>query len=196
MKDWKKIGDPVKKYKLRKHAKFNYDFVELAARLKAAGFTNKDLGYVFNVNQQTVSTWQERYPEFKQACAEGKDLATKYLVAQGLRAACGYEYEDCNEKYTVVPELDKEGKPTGKMVEVLKERSVFKKHQAANPQLLIFMLANFDSENWQSVHKIQVDKNENIKIQLDGKVVSKQIDELAGRLIPQSLKKVESHEVK
>jgi len=198
-KEWSKLGDDVKKWKIKKGAKFDFNFVEMAARLKAAGFSNKDLAYVFNVTNSTLISWQERYPQFKAACQEGKDLATKYLVAQGLRAAAGYQYEDANEKW--IPVYDKENNPVfeenedGELVQKynLKERSVFKKHQAANPQLLIFMLANLDPDNWQSVHKIHVDKNERINIQIDGKVVSKQIDALAGEL--PSVKRIESKEV-
>ena len=192
--EWKKIGDTVKKWKIQKNALFNFEFVELAARLKAAGFSDTDLAYTFNVNKQTVTSWKERYPQFKLACDEGKDIAVKYLVAKGLRAAVGYDYTDYNEKYTTVDVVDEDGKPTGETKEVLKERSVFKKSMAPNPSLLIFMLANLKPDDWQSVHKIQVDKNENINIQIDGKIVSKQIDELAGRLIgkPENVKEISS----
>ncbi|KKK64553.1 hypothetical protein LCGC14_2983020, partial [marine sediment metagenome] len=35
--------------KLKKGAKFNYDFVQVASRLVAAGMTEKDIGYVLGV---------------------------------------------------------------------------------------------------------------------------------------------------
>jgi len=172
--------------KIHRGAKFNYDFVELACRLKAAGFSDEDLAYAFGVHHDTIRLWRHRFPEFKKACEDGKKMAVQYLVARGLRAAAGYEYEEANEKYKTV--FDPK---TGETKQVLVGRSVFKKYQPPDARLLMFMLSNLDPENWAKSHKIEVDENRNINIRLQGEVASDQIRRLAGAFLNQS-KEVES----
>jgi len=82
--DYENWDDDVKKYKTRKRIKWNYDFVRVAARLVAAGHSEKDLGYVLGVQPCTIKTWKARYPQFKAACGNGKRIATNYLVSNGL----------------------------------------------------------------------------------------------------------------
>jgi len=175
-----------KSKKIHRGAKFNYDFVELACRLKAAGFSDPDLAYALGVHHDTIRLWRHRFPEFKKACEDGKKMAVQYMVARGLRAAAGYEYEECNEKYKTV--FDPK---TGENKEVLVSKSVFKKYQPPDSRLLMFMLANLDPENWAKSHKIEVDENRNINIRLQGEVASDQISRLAGRLL-ENPKAVES----
>jgi len=183
--DYKKFGDPVKQYQLKSHAKFDYSFVEPIARMKAAGLPDDFIAYTLNVHISTLNEWKNRYPQVFTAYHEGKDIATKQLVAKLFRCASGYDYEERNEKWVE----DVEGNRTGK-----KNISVFHKHQPPSPNALFFALCNLDSENWKSKHKIDIDEKRNITIKLDGKIVSEQIEKLAGKLIDNT-KVIESKDI-
>ncbi|KKK64431.1 hypothetical protein LCGC14_2984290, partial [marine sediment metagenome] len=50
-------GSPLRR-KLQKGAKYNYDFVEMASRMVAAGMTEKDLGFVLGVKPGTIKKWK------------------------------------------------------------------------------------------------------------------------------------------
>lgn len=166
----------MEKLKVHPGAKFNFTHVEVAARLKAAGFSNEDIGYAFGLSRSTIQQWVKKYPQFERAIKEGKAVAKNHIVAKAFRVASGYEYEESNEKY------DKEGK--------LVSRSVFNKHQPPNPKIIMWLLCNLEPETWKSEHKILVEKENNITVKLDGKIASKQIETLAGKLLEVPPKKV------
>jgi hypothetical protein len=175
---WKKIGDEPRKCKVHPLAKFNYDYVNVAARLKAAGFTDADVAYAIGVSKDAVANWKDKYPQFKEACDEGRRIAQSHLVAQAIRAAAGYDYTEENEK------LEQQGhNEDGTPHYVVTSKSVFTKHQRPDPKLLVFLLSNLDPEQWKAAHKIQIDQNKNVHITIDGKVASDQINKLAGQFI-------------
>ena len=94
--------------KLQKGAKYNYDFVQVASRMVAAGMTEKEIGYWLGVKPTTISKWKQRYAEFKLATdskSSAKKIAGAYLVANGLRAAMGFDYEEVDQ----VLERNKDG---------------------------------------------------------------------------------------
>ncbi len=185
-KDWKKIGDRPSAYAIHPQSSFNFKYVEMAARLTAAGFSLKDIGYAFGMSARTISTWSEKHPQFKRALEEGRSVAKSHVVAKALKAACGYEYTETNEKYyPSKTDTDDDGSP----VMILKDRSVFNKHQAPNPKLIMWLLCNLDPDTWKSEHKILVGKEETIHIKLDGKMASKQIEALAGKLMDSPMAK-------
>ena len=49
----------VVRRKLQKGAKYNYDFVQVASRMVAAGMTEKDIGYWLGVKPTTISQYYE-----------------------------------------------------------------------------------------------------------------------------------------
>ena len=152
-------GDDVKAKKIRKNAKFNYGYVELAARLVASGHSEEDLGFVFGVAGPTISSWKQRYPQFSKACANGKNLAKNHAVAQGLRTAAGYDYEEVQEEYvrTNTGEIGDNGEMLTEMV--LSKRKVSKKHVPANPTLNMFYVCNMDP-TFTSLKSVQIDAGE------------------------------------
>ena len=169
---------PTKSPRCRIHpfAKFDFDYVKCAERLRAAGLTMDEIAWIFGLaNRRELNRWKIKDPAFAEACKEGREIVKRRLVAAGLRAAWGYEYEDYNEKWTP----DKE---TGKLE--LKEKSVFKKHAMPDAQLLMFMLTNIDPEQWKMRHKVVVDNQLKVNIKIDGKLDGKRIVALANRLFP------------
>ena len=158
-----------KDFQIQPNSGFNTKYCEIAGRLKASGFSLEDVAYALGMSLSTIRTWQNKHPLFKRAIEDGKEVAKSYVLAQAFKAACGYDYEERNEKY------DAAG--------VLKETSVFKKEMPPNPKLIMWLLCNMDKEHWQSEHKITVESERNINVRLDGKIASAQIEKLAGRLL-------------
>jgi len=167
--NWRKIGDKTSEHAVHPQSKFHFDYVEIAAKLRAAGFSLADVGYALGVSRSTIDKWSKKHVQFQRALDEGKDIAKSYIVAKALKAACGYEYEEVCEKY------GKDGE--------LSSRIIYKKQEAPNPKLIMWLLCNFDPDVWKSEHKIRIDRDETIHVKLDGKMASKQIEQLAGRLL-------------
>ena len=168
-------GSAGGEFALNPNSKFDFKYVEMAARLKACGFSHADVGYAFGVSQSTITTWSNKYEQFYKALNDGKSIAISRLVAKAFRAAAGYEYEEENNKY------DKKGD--------LVSRSVFKKQMPANAKLVMWLLCNLSPDDWKSEHKITVAKDETIIVKLDGKIASRQIEALAGKLFNPVVKK-------
>ena len=171
-----KLKERVAQLKLRK---FDISFIEIAKRLKEQGFTNKDVGFFLGVTgTETIKNWSDKVPEFGEAIATGRNASKIKLIAKGIEAACGYVYEDVNEKWEATNQLDEDGNP--KMV--LKGKSVFRKHQPANPKILMAFLAILDPEFrniWSQSDKV----NKNITLKIDGSADSEQLKDLFGKLL-------------
>lgn len=183
------IADEFKKNPIRANSSFSYKYVEIAAKLRAAGFSLEDVGYAFGFKKGTIDSWSRSHPQFKRALEDGKEIAKSHVVAKAFKAACGYEYEDYNEKW-------EPNKESGELE--LKQVSKFKKHQPPNPKLIMWLLCNLSPEQWKSEHKILIENEKHITVKLDGKVASKQIAALAGKLLDEpeiKRKKVESVEI-
>jgi len=163
-------------YNVNPNSKFKKEYVEMAARLKACGFSNEDIAWAFGVSKSAITSWQNKYSQFRKAIEEGRDVAKGHLVAKAFMAACGYDYVESNEKY------DAEGNLVG--------RSVFNKQQPPNPKLVMWLLCNLDPDNWRSEHKITVEHDDTTRVVLDGKIASKQIDALAGKLLKPNTKRI------
>lgn len=184
-----------KRSKLKKGAKFDVEFLEIATRLVAAGMKESELAYFLSCTPRQIKGLKRRDPLFKKACNDGKGLALSYLIAQALRTAAGYDYVESNTKIKrkLVTRKDDDGVVTEEIIEYPAEISEFKKHQPANPQLLMFLVANMsrqlkkdDTENWVSQHKIEIDENKNVLIKISGKIASEQISHLAGAFLDHS----------
>ena len=174
-------GSPIRR-KLQKGAKYNYDFVQIASRMVAAGMTEKEIGYWLGVKPGTIKKWKQRYEEFKLATdskSSAKKIAGAYLVANGLRAATGYDFEEVDQVLTKNEE--------GEMVVIKETRKL--KHKAVDKDLLIFFLINMarGSGEWSNVKSIEVtEKRQNLNINLTGQIESDTIRKLAGAAIKQA----------
>lgn len=151
-------------------------FADLAGRLVAAGFTEKDLGYAFNCSKHTIGTWKDKYPEFKEACSNGKRREKNKLVAKALLSAVGYDYH--TKKTRIIKDADGE-------VQKIEETS-FDQHQPANERLLVFLLCNIDhqlgDDEWRSHKKLEIEQK-NLNVQITGDIASEQIRKLAGKIL-------------
>ena len=172
--------------------KYKPEYAEIASRMVASDFTEDDLAYMLGISVQGIRAWKKAFPQFKTACTDGKHNQVKRLVAKSMLEAAGYDYK--TKKTRVIK--DAEGNITKT------EETEFDNHQAANNNLLIFLLCNLSSqlglgneENWKSRQKLEIE-NKNLNVTITGELVGEQIERLAGRLLETSPTKViESHEV-
>jgi hypothetical protein len=174
--------------KIKKGAKFDYEFVKIAARLVSAGLTESDLGYVLGVKPTTINKWKQRYEEFRLATASGssaKDIAKSHMIATGIRSAMGYDYEEVDivTEWSPNPEYDisDENSPTHRMVE--KKRTTKLRHRPPDKDLLLFFLINMDrgQGNWKNVKSIEIEQKKTVtNVNLTGQIESTDIRRLAG----------------
>lgn len=172
--------------KLPRNAEFSPVFLEMATRLVAAGFSENDLAYIIGCSLARIKYWKRHNPLFKKACTEGKYMAKGYLVAQGLRAAAGYNMVEKNIK------IKRKVLEDGSVVEYAAEESHFHKHVKPDSTLLMFMLANIsrqlgDETPWTSQHKIEVDDKKTLNIKISGKIATDQINRLAGAFLEEDI---------
>lgn len=170
--------------KLPRDAKFSARFLEMATRLVAAGLSEKDLAYVIGTNLTRIRYWKKHNPLFRRACEDGKEVAKVYLIAQGLKAAAGYNTLEKNIK------IKRKVMTDGSVVEYAAEESHFHKHVKPDSSLLVFMLANLsrmtkDEIPWTSQHKIELENNKSVNIKISGRIASDQITKLAGNFMPE-----------
>jgi len=165
----KKESDIIKTRRA-KNIKFDYKFVKMASRLMASGVRQKDLAFVMGVHPQTISNWKAKYPVFRKALEDGKEMAVSGLINTGLRAATGYEIEETTTEYV----KDRE---SGEWVEIKKR--VVSKQRDPNPSLLMFFLTNLAPEQFKK--RVEVDSR-SMKVSLNGDDIKHGIQELAGKL--------------
>jgi hypothetical protein len=174
--------------KLKKGAKFDYEFVKIAARLVSAGLTESDLGYVLGVKPTTINKWKQRYEEFRLATASGssaKDIAKSHMIATGIRSAMGYDYEEVDIVTEAVPNInyDSEDKDSKPYLMMEKKRTTKLRHRPPDKDLLLFFLINMDrgQGNWKNVKSIEIEQKKTVtNVNLTGQIESTDIRRLAG----------------
>jgi hypothetical protein len=174
--------------KLKKGAKFDYEFVQIAARLVAAGLTEADLGYVLGVKPTTINKWKQRYEEFRLATANGssaKDVAKSHMIATGIRSAMGYDYEEVDivTERCVNIHYNPDDPDSEEFLMLEKKRTTKCRHRPPDKDLLLFFLINMDrgQGNWKNVKSIEIEQKKTVtNVNLTGKIESTDIRRLAG----------------
>lgn len=160
-----------RKHKIRWGATFNYALIGPIANMTALGMTEKDIGLIIGVSGSTIAKWKQRYPQIKKAYDEAKQVCASHLVAQMVRAAIGYEYEE--KEFTVV--IDPETKEENRILKTVKI-----KHQKGEPALMTFLAKNLLPEQFND--RIQIDKRD-VKLNLTGELAKEEIAGFAGKLL-------------
>ncbi len=178
--------------KLQKGAKYNYDFVQVASRMVAAGMTEKEIGYWLGVKPTTISKWKQRYAEFKLATdskSSAKKIAAAHMVANGLRSAIGYDFEEVDQvlKRIKNPDWD-ENHPdeTEEYILLLEKETRKLRHRPPDKDLLMFFLLNL-SDEYHNTKSIQIEQTKKqINVNITGQLESSDIRKLAGAAFKQA----------
>ena len=74
--------------------RYSPDYCPIAYKFCLLGATNEDLADLFKVALSTVGNWLARYPAFKQAVHEGRDVADADVAQSLLHKAKGFTHPD------------------------------------------------------------------------------------------------------
>ena len=114
----------------------------------------------------------------------------KRIVAAGLKAAEGYDYETKKTK--------KMYNADGTQVEMVEEQTITN-HQPANASLAQFMLCNMsnqlkldEDEAFKAKQKVEVE-SKSLTVNISAELVGDQIDRLAGKLLGGNKKQIEAN---
>ena len=70
------------------------DYCTFAYKFCLLGATNEDLAELFGVSRNTIGNWLARYPEFKKAMQDGRDVADADVAQALLHKAKGFTHTD------------------------------------------------------------------------------------------------------
>jgi hypothetical protein len=177
--------DSIIQRKIRKGAKYSMEFVQVAARLVAAGMTEKEVGFVLGVKPATIKQWKRRYEEFKKATdnkSSAKQIAVAHLVASGLQAAMGYDYEDVDQTMKRVknPDWEPDEEDSEEYIFVVEKETRKTKHRPPDKDLLQFFLLNLTDE-YRNTKSITIEETKKtLNVNITGVLESSDIRKLAG----------------
>lgn len=135
----KKTGRPSKIYKALDN--INLDKIKFLAE---QAYTDKELGDIFGVPEQTINNWKGQFPQFFEALKSGKLLADKKVEASLYQRACGYSHPEIDIKMY-----------KGKII-----KTTVIKHYPPDATSMIFWLKNRQPEKWRDVHNIDLKMKE------------------------------------
>lgn len=119
---------------------------ESARKLKARGFSDEDVALAFGIAVSCFTSWQAKYPEFKEAIKDGRDDLANRTALRSLYALMnGYEHPE--EKIFYNAALDK----------VVKVETT--RHYAPNVTAIIFWLCNKCKAEFQSISNQKAELN-------------------------------------
>ena len=147
-------------------------FPALAAKLTACGFTRAELGYILGVSDVTIWNWLKEHPEFADAIEQGQASTVKFLVAQALRSAVGYEYVESTRTYKMVE---------GRKVQVGEQSWV--RQRAPSEAMLMFLMINLSKGEFKNTKFIETKSmNVSASVEVRGELEADEIRKLAGKL--------------
>lgn len=134
--------------------RFNRSFVEIAARIMSSGGTEEDVRKELNIRTATFDRWKNQFPTFELAITDADNVMVNLLLEKAAEYATGFDYDEVTRYYRTIWETDKDGKTKEK--EILEKKVVKTKRQAANTELLKFLLVNkagFKTSNDEKTEK-------------------------------------------
>jgi hypothetical protein len=171
--------------------RYNPEYADIASRLSAVGFTESDIAHTLGVEKKAIKAWKHAFPQFKEACENGKHDQLRRMAAKAMLEAVGYNYKTHKKETT----YNADGS-----VKQIKEIE-FDNHQSPQPNMLLFLMCNLSSqlglegiEGWKSRQKMEIE-NKNLNLTITGELVGEQIEKLAGRLLETGTKQIECREV-
>jgi len=130
MKDKKKTGRP---------SQYKPEYNDQVYKLCLLGATDKETASIFNVSEQTLNAWKQKYPEFLESLKKGKEYADQNVAERLYQRAMGYSHPE--EKIF----CDK-----GEIV-----RADTTKHYPPEVTAAIFWLKNRQKEQWRDKKEIE-----------------------------------------
>jgi len=118
---------------------YNPEYDEQAQKLCKLGATDADLADFFEVTEQTINNWKEKFPEFFESIKKGKLTADMEVADRLYQRALGFEHD--SEEIKVVD---------GGIVHV-----PIRKIYPPDSTAAIFWLKNRRSKEWRDKQEIE-----------------------------------------
>lgn len=152
--------------------KYHPSFPLLAESMARAGYTDKEMADALKISRQSFSTYQDKYPEFREAVQNGK-LPANFIVEGAIfRRAVGYDYEEVTIEETV----SETGERTGNAV-----RKTVRKHLPADVGAAWGWLFNRAPKRWvdrKFIHLKDDKAQQDTLRSIDEKLNSMKIDQI------------------
>ena len=130
--------------------KFNEDMIRQAEILAVKGFTDVEIGEVFDVTKQTINNWKKQYPTFFDSLKHGKEIADSVVERCLFERACGYSHPDIHI--------------TNYQGEVIKTELI--KHYPPDPTSMIYWLKNRQPGKWRERQELNIGGQEDNPLQI------------------------------
>lgn len=149
--------------------KYKKEFADQAYRLCLLGFTDKQLGEFFEVDEVTIRNWKKQYEEFFAAVQKGKDIADANVAESFYRRATGYNYDE--RTYERVEGIQSQESPLIKSDAYCKK--IVTKHLPPDAGAALNWLKNRQGQKWRDKQTIEFES-------LDEDSLEEIIDRLKG----------------
>lgn len=148
---------PIKKHPGGRPTKFRWDEKTQARleRLYRDGYTDKQVAFLLEIKEQTITNWKKRHPKFFASVKDWKVGADGEIEVSLYKRACGYSH----------PEIKFFSTATGiESVETIK-------HYPPDPTSMIFWLKNRQPEKWRDRSDVELtDKSSETNLELATKL--------------------------
>lgn len=82
------------KKKMGRPSKYKDDYAVQAEKLCKLGATDAEMAEFFEVDEKTINTWKQEYPEFLQSIKKGKMIADAEVASKLFHRATGYDHPE------------------------------------------------------------------------------------------------------
>ena len=144
---------------LRTRTKFTKEFADLAIKLAAKGYLDKEICEYADVNINTFYKWKQKHPDFAEELMKAKHKINQKIEAQAYKRAMGYMI---TETKTIIATND-DGEE--EIIRVEKNN----KHIPSDTKILMMLLKNRMPEKYRDKQEIHLsgEVNTNMTIALD-----------------------------
>lgn len=125
--------------------KYKKEFADHAFKLCLLGYTDKDLAFFFEVDEQTITNWKIIHKSFSGQIKAGKDIADATVAQSFYRRANGYDYHEVTFEI-VDPAISAD--PESIKVDLYKKKIVTK-HLPPDAGAALNWLKNRQKEKWR-----------------------------------------------
>lgn len=127
-------GVEEKEKKRGRPSKYREEYAAATYKLCLLGLTDKELSRYFDVDEKTLNTWKEQYPEFRQSLKDGKENADAEVAEKLFHRAKGFVHPDT--KFAT-----HEGQIT--------DQREYMRHHPPDTTAAIFWLKNRQRDKWR-----------------------------------------------
>jgi hypothetical protein len=141
--------------------KINAQVIKTTYQLALLGLSEVSIAQVLDVDQSTITDWKNKFPKFKKALLNGRELASGKVADALFKKATGYDYDEVTHERQAVVVTGPDGlaviDPVTKepVIEYrLIETKRVKKHVAISEGAALGFLKNKNPDLWKDKQEI------------------------------------------